>query len=42
MGEERSMRFMKMGMAVAAAIMAMVSMTMIAKRKRDGHKGRKR
>jgi hypothetical protein len=33
---------MKMGMAVAAACVAMLSMTMIAKRKRGSSKGRKR
>jgi hypothetical protein len=36
------MRSMKMGMAAAAACVAMLSMTMIAKRKRGTRKGRKR
>jgi hypothetical protein len=41
-GEEIRMRSMKMGMAAAAACVAMLSMTMIAKRKRGARKGRKR
>ena len=41
-GEEIRMRSMKMGMAAAAACVAMLSMTMIAKRRRDTRKGRKR
>jgi hypothetical protein len=36
------MKSMKMGMAAAAACVAMLSMTMIVMRKRDPRKGRKR
>ncbi len=36
------MRSMKMGMAAAAACVAVLSMTVIAKRKRGTRKGRKR
>jgi hypothetical protein len=41
-GEEIRMRSMKMGMAAAAACVAMLSMTMIVRRKRGARKGRKR
>jgi hypothetical protein len=36
------MRSMKMGMAAAAACVAMLSMTVIARRRRGATKGRKR
>jgi hypothetical protein len=35
------MRYMKTAMAIAAACAAMVSLTMVAKRKRQGPKGRR-
>jgi hypothetical protein len=40
-GEEFSMRFMKPVMAIAAVCVAMLSMTMVVKRKRQGQKGRR-
>ena len=41
-GEEIRMSSMKMGMAAAAACVAMLSMTVIMQRKRSTRKGRKR
>lgn len=40
-GEEFSMRFMKPAMAIAAVCVAMLSLTMATKRKRQGSKGRR-
>jgi hypothetical protein len=40
-GEELSMRYMKMAMAIAAVCAAMVSLTMAAMRKREGSKGQR-
>jgi hypothetical protein len=35
------MRYMKTAMAIAAVCVAMISLTMAAKRKREGSKGRR-
>ena len=40
-GEGTTMRFIKAGMAIAAVCAAMLSMTMIVKRKRQGQQGRR-